>query len=37
LLALLIRYEPDLQWLPMLIGLIAALKAPLLMMAWKRA
>lgn len=36
LLALLIRYEPDLQWLPMLIGLIAALKAPLLMMAWKR-
>jgi ATP synthase protein I len=37
LLALLIRYEPDLQWLPMLIGLIAALKAPLLMMAWRRA
>lgn len=36
LLALMIRYEPDLQWLPMLIGLIAALKAPLLMMAWKR-
>jgi len=35
-LALLIRYESNLQWLPMLIGLIAALKAPLLMMAWKR-
>jgi len=37
LLALTIRYEPDLRWLPMLIGLIAALKAPLLMMAWKQA
>ena len=36
LLALLIRYESNLQWLPMLIGLIAALKAPLLMMAWRR-
>lgn len=34
LLALLVRYEPDLQWLPVLIGLIAALKAPLLLMMW---
>lgn len=37
MLALLIRYEPDLQWLPMLIGLIAALKAPLLMGFWRQA
>ena len=29
LLALIIRSVPDLQWLPMLIGLIAAVKAPL--------
>lgn len=36
LLALLVRYEPDLQWLPVLIGLIAALKAPLLMMMWRQ-
>jgi ATP synthase protein I len=31
LLAILVRYVSDLQWLPMLIGLIAAVKAPLLL------
>ena len=35
LLALVVRYEPDLQWLPMLIGLICALKAPLLLGLWR--
>lgn len=36
LLALVIRWEPNLQWLALLIGLIAALKAPLLMMWWRQ-
>ena len=31
LLAIVIRVVADLQWLPMLIGLIAAVKAPLLL------
>jgi ATP synthase protein I len=30
LLMLTVRYVPDLQWLPWLVGLIASIKAPLL-------
>lgn len=30
LLVLTVRYVPDLQWLPWLVGLIASIKAPLL-------
>lgn len=37
LLALVIRYVTDLQWLPMLIGVIAALKAPLLLAMWRHS
>jgi ATP synthase protein I len=31
LLAAIVRWQPDIRWLPLIIGLVAALKAPLLL------
>ena len=31
LLAGIVRWQPDIRWLPLIIGLVAALKAPLLL------